>query len=128
MDLKRKRPLIFLVISGFILRLLGLINISLSGDFAYHWSVIGNSVHEGIFPLLGPNASVNSQFHLGPFYYYLLAIPYLIGNGNYQAPIIFFSLLNSLNIILLYVISKKLFNKKQSLIITAVYTFSAFMI
>jgi 4-amino-4-deoxy-L-arabinose transferase-like glycosyltransferase len=128
MYLLKDKPLLFLVISGLILRLLGLINIRLRGDFAYHWSVAGDIIHKGFFPLLGPGASINSQYHLGPFYYYLLAIPYLLGNGNFQAAIIFFSFLNTINIILLYIISKKLFDEKQSLIITAMYTFSNYML
>lgn len=110
------------------LRLLGLSNIRLRGDFAYHWAIAGKIVKEGSYPLLGPSASINPTIHLGPFYYYLLSIPYFIGNGNYKIAIIFFSLLNSLSIFPLFYVSKKWFSKKASFQIITLYSISSYLI
>jgi hypothetical protein len=111
-----------------ILRLLGLINIRLEGDFAYHWNIIGDMIRGRNFLLLGPTTSVNPIIHLGPFYYYLLSIPYLLGGGNYKIAIIFFSILNSMSIFPLYYISKVWFSKRASLQIISLYSFSSYLI
>jgi len=127
--LKNPQVSLFLIcFFGLVLRLLGLVNIELGGDFAYHWHIAGNIVTKGIYPLLGPSASVNNSFHLGPFYYYLLAIPYFLGNGNYHAAIIFFSLLNAFSIFVLYYVCRNWLTVPQSLKITALYAFSSYMI
>ncbi len=96
----------FLFTIGFLLRVTGLINTTLAGDFHYHWSVAGEIATRQEFPLLGPSASVNDQFHLGPLYYYLLSLPYILGRGNFQVAIIFFSFLNSLSIVVFYAASR----------------------
>ncbi len=123
-----RKILIAIFIIGFILRLTGLYNITLDGDFKYHWSVARQIVVEGNTPLLGPVASVNEALHLGPFYYYLLAIPYALGNGNFHAAIIFFSLINSLSIFVLFKALIHWFPKSISLKIVALYAFSAYMV
>lgn len=128
MRLNVKTYLYLIVIVGFVLRIFGLINISLGGDFEYHWSVAGSIVGGGNLPVLGPSASINSEFHLGPFYYYLLAIPYLLGAGNFKIAVIFFSLISSLSIILLYEVSRYWFSEIQSLKIASLYAFSSYMI
>lgn len=120
--------LILISVGGLILRLLGLVNITLAGDFAYHWQVAGTIVHQGARPLLGPSASVNTSFHLGPFYYYLLAIPYALGGGHFQVAIVFFAVINTLSIPLLYHVSRRWFSNQTSLQITTLYAVSSYMI
>lgn len=122
------REILFFVVLGFILRISGLINIRLAGDNILHWSKAADIVEKGQILLLGPSASVNSLFHLGPFYYYFLSIPYLFGNGDFRASIIFFCIINSISILLLYLFSLNFFNKRQSLQISALYTFSSYLI
>jgi 4-amino-4-deoxy-L-arabinose transferase-like glycosyltransferase len=118
--------LIFLLALTF--RLLGLTNIRLGGDFAEHWSVAGRIVKGNFFPLLGPSASINPKIHYGPFYYYLLSIPYLLGGGNYKVAIIFFSFINSLSIFPLFYISKKWLGLKSGLKLVTLYAFSSYII
>jgi len=125
---KSNNILLIILLLGLILRLLGLINISLSGDFKIHWQTAGTIIKLREFPLLGPNASINPNLYLGPFYYYLLAIPYLMGGGDYKIAIIFFSLLNTLSILLLYIICQSWFKKTTALKITALFSVSYFMI
>jgi len=113
---------------GLLLRLLGLINITLAGDFAYHWQQAGQIVSGQNLPLLGPSASMDAKFNLGPFYYYLLAIPYALSGGNYLGAIIFFAIINSVSILGLYQVCKQWFGSIISLKITALYALSSYMI
>ncbi len=117
-----------LVVAGLFLRLLGLINIRLGGDFALYWKAAGDIAAGKHFPLWGPVTSVNPSLHFSPLFYYFLTIPYLLGQGHYQVAIIFFAALNSLNIFLIYRVAKELFGKKTSYTIAILYTFSAFSI
>ena len=93
-----------------------------------HWKIAGDIVTKGIFPLLGPRASLTGNFNLGPLYYYLLAIPYWLGRGDFRVDIIFFAVLNSLSIPLLYLTAKRWFSKEQSLKISLLFTVSAYFI
>lgn len=126
--IKRNRLLFLIFIIGLVLRLLGLKNIVPAGDTLNYWNTAGSIVRGESFPLLGPSASINSNFHFGPFYYYFLTIPYILGFGNFKAAIIFISIINSFSILLLYFVSKKLFGKKAGLKICALYSFSSFII
>jgi len=129
LKLKNHQKTLLLICSfGLIFRLLGLINTTLSGDFAYHWHMAGGIITKGIYPLLGPAASMDNSFHLGPLYYYLLAIPYFFGKGNYHAAIIFFSLLSTFSIFVFYYVCQNWFTVPQSLKMTALYAFSSYMI
>jgi hypothetical protein len=112
---------------GLMLRLLGLLDITLAGDNLLHWRIAGD-ITKGIFPLLGPRASLTGDFNLGPFYYYLLAIPYWIGRGDFRVAVIFFAVLNSLSIPLLYLVSKRWFSKTQSLKVSLLFAVSAYFI
>ena len=93
-----------------------------------HWKVAGEIVSKGFLPLLGPRASLTGDFNLGPFYYYLLAIPYWLGGGNFKIAIIFFAVLNSVSIPLLYLVAKSWFSKLQSFKISLLFACSAYFI
>ena len=125
---KSKNILFLIILAGLVLRLLGLTNINLGGDFEYHWSVAGSIARGENYPLLGPGASISEDFHLGPFYYYLLSIPYILGGEDYRVAIIFFSVVNSATIFLLYKLVSEWFDEKNSLRISALFAFSSFMI
>jgi 4-amino-4-deoxy-L-arabinose transferase-like glycosyltransferase len=111
-----------------VLRLFGVLNITLSGDNLTHWKIAGEIATKGMFPLLGPRASLTGDFNLGPFYYYLLAIPYWLGRGDFRVAIIFFAVLNSLSIPLLYLVAKRWFSKHQSMLISLLFASSAYFI
>ena len=125
---KERNTLCLIFILGFLLRLLGLINITFAGDNLLHWKIAGEIATKGIFPLLGPRASLTGSFNLGPFYYYLLAIPYWIGGGNFKIAIIFVALLNSFSIPLLYLAAKRWFSNRQALMISLLFACSAYFI
>jgi 4-amino-4-deoxy-L-arabinose transferase-like glycosyltransferase len=125
---KEKHLLLAIFILGLLLRLTGLLNITLAGDNLLHWRIAGEIVTKGASPLLGPRASITGDFNLGPFYYYLLAIPYWLGRGDFRAAIVFFAFLNSLSIPLLYLVAKRWFSKWQSLKISFLFVCSAYFI
>lgn len=66
---------------GFFLRSLGYFNITLAGDFEYHWSVASEIVKQEKIYMLGPKASVDENLFLGPFYYYFFIYKFFI-NSN----------------------------------------------
>ena len=58
--------------------------------------------------ILGPPTSTPGLFH-GVLYYYLLAIPYGLGQGNPIVAAIFLSFLSSLTIIPIFILAKEIF-------------------
>lgn len=125
---KETKIIFFLLATGLLLRLLGLINIRLGGDFALYWKIAGDIAGLRSFPRFGPAASVNHELFFGPFYYYFLAIPYFLGAGNYKIAIIFFSVIGTLNIYLLYRVGREYFGERIGLVSAALYSFSFYMI
>ena len=77
--------------------------------------VIWNLWHNGKFFLIGPVTGLPGIF-LGPFYYYLIAVPYLIGGGNPVYPSIFLSSLVTLGLFFLYKAGEKIGDKKLGFI------------
>lgn len=73
------------------------------------------------FVLIGPSTSIGGVFH-GPWYYYLMTIPYGLGMGNPLAASLFLSLLGSFIPIIMYFLSKDLFKSRSWGIATAIIT------
>ncbi|MBI3485361.1 glycosyltransferase family 39 protein [Candidatus Daviesbacteria bacterium] len=61
------------------------------------------------FTLIGPTSGIEGIF-LGPFYYYLIAIGYLLGGGDPAVASGSVGFVNALAIILIFLIGKKAFN------------------
>jgi hypothetical protein len=78
-------------------------------------------------PLLGPQAG-STSFYLGPIYYYFAYISLFLFGSSPEAfayPIAFFSILS---IPLFYLLVKRFFSLQTALFLTAIYSFSYFMI
>jgi 4-amino-4-deoxy-L-arabinose transferase-like glycosyltransferase len=126
----KKKLILLIVFGGLVLRLItGLTTIKLyeAADFARDWKIVSVFVKTGKFIFLGPTASINPNFHLGPFYYYFLTIPRSI-SSDYHGAIIFVSIVSSISIYFLYLASKHWFSEKFSLMIASLYSFSLFFI
>jgi 4-amino-4-deoxy-L-arabinose transferase-like glycosyltransferase len=99
-----------------------------SEDEARDATIIDNIInHHESLPLLGPVASV-SEFKLGPAYYYIqFAAAKIFGDFPVKLayPDLIFSLLS---IPLLYLLLRKYFRSDVSLAVTAVFSFSFFII
>jgi 4-amino-4-deoxy-L-arabinose transferase-like glycosyltransferase len=70
------------------------------------------------FPLVGPEAG--ATFHLGPLFYYLLAIPYGL-SINPLVGLVFQTLLNLISIYLAYRLGKEMFGPAVGLVGAALY-------
>lgn len=125
--LRKNMALVLLFLLALGLRLLGLINIRLAGDFANHWQIAGQ-IAFGSKPLLGPSASVASNFHLGPLHYYFLSIWYWIGRGNYQVAIIGWSTLHAISVIGLWTVINGWYNKKTANMVAILYATSSYFV
>lgn len=73
------------------------------------------------FVLVGPSTSIGGLFH-GPWYYYLLALPYWLTSGNPLAASIFLIILGSLLPVVIYFFAKEIFNSKFWGVVSAVIT------
>ena len=79
--------------------------------------------HKGKLFLIGPVTGLEGVF-LGPFYYYLIAPFYLIGQGNPVIPSMFLSLLTVIALYILYLIGKEIGGKSTGLIALVIGSFS----
>lgn len=75
------------------------------------------------FKIIGPSAGKDGLFH-GPFYWYLIGLPYLIANGNPNYILAFISVLNASGVFLIYFFGKTLFEKKAGLLAAFLYALS----
>ena len=77
----------------------------------------------GDFKLIGPPANFPGLFH-GPLYWYLLGPIYLLGHGSPYFASIVFRLINSLGVLAVFGIAKKLFNRQVGIISAVIFAFS----
>lgn len=92
-------------------------------DSARDALVVYEIIRNGKFTLIGPTTGIEGIF-LGPFYYYLLAPGYLLGNGNPATAATLIATLNALAIFPIFFTGKKLFNPLAGLIAALIFGFS----
>ena len=80
------------------------------------------------FPLIGMEAKRNSGFYIGPLYYYLCAIFYWITGLHPIASPLLAGCTSMFNLLVLYVISKKLFSLPVAVWACGIYIFSSTII
>ena len=104
------------------------------GDFLdFHYDqgrdamVIWKLWHESKLFLIGPVTGLDGIF-LGPFYYYLIAPFYLLGQGNPVFPSIFLSFLVTSGLFVLYKTGELLIDKRMGLIALTVAAFSNYFV
>ena len=85
--------------------------------------IIWDLWHSGKFFLIGPTTGIEGIF-LGPFYYYLIAPFYLIGNGNPVIVSITLAVINVLGIYVIYKIGKEFFSQSAGLLASTFVAFS----
>ncbi|MDQ3098776.1 MAG: DUF2079 domain-containing protein [bacterium] len=78
--------------------------------------------------LIGPSSGGLQGFYHGVLWYYILAIPFIIGNGNPAALTLFMAVCSTASILLTYFILKKIANNGAALIGTVIYSFAGFSI
>jgi 4-amino-4-deoxy-L-arabinose transferase-like glycosyltransferase len=89
--------------------------------------VIWDLIHHHKPFLIGPTTGIEGIF-LGPFYYYLIAPFYALGNGNPVFPSVELAIINVLAIAILYYIGSRYFTKATGLLAVFLVTISANLI
>jgi 4-amino-4-deoxy-L-arabinose transferase-like glycosyltransferase len=114
---------IILIIS-FILRVFRIDQI-----LAFHYDqgrdalVIWDLIYSHKLFLIGPTTGLAGVFR-GPFYYYLIAPFYWLGNGNPVYPAVFLAILSVVALGLMYLLAKKIGGKRTGFIALILGTFS----
>lgn len=85
--------------------------------------VIWDLWHSGKTFLIGPTTGIEGIF-LGPFYYYLIAPFYLIGNGNPIMVSYALALINVIGIYVIYQVGSKYFDRLTGILAALLITFS----
>ncbi len=88
--------------------------------------VIADLLEKGKFFLIGPTTGIAGIFR-GPFYYYLIAPFYWLGNGNPVYPAIFLALTTVAALVLLYILGKELVDRKTGIIAVTLASFSFYI-
>ncbi len=78
---------------------------------------------EGDLTLLGPTASVGG-FYLGPFYYYLMAIPLWLAGFDPVGPAVMVALFGVATVFLIFIFLRQLFGNLVALFASFLYAFS----
>ncbi|MBU1127412.1 hypothetical protein KKF11_03640, partial [Patescibacteria group bacterium] len=79
------------------------------------------------FPAIGPTTGIEGLF-LGPFWFYLLAPFYFLGNGNPVVAAIAISFFDLGAIIMLFLIGREFFSKRVGLLASFFWGFSYYFI
>lgn len=85
--------------------------------------VIWRLFNEGKFFLIGPVTGIEGIF-LGPFYYYLIAPFYWLGQGSPVFVIAALNWLGVLGLLILYLLGKECFSRQAGLLAVLIYGFS----
>lgn len=75
--------------------------------------VIRDIVENHKFTLIGSKTDIPGIFH-GPVYYYIAAIPYFLSRGNPVTVFAFFTVIQSISVLLVYMILTELTGKKRT--------------
>jgi 4-amino-4-deoxy-L-arabinose transferase-like glycosyltransferase len=85
--------------------------------------VIWDLIHSYKFFLIGPTTGLPGVFR-GPFYYYLIAPFYWLGNGNPVVPAVFLVVLSVMALGIMYYLAREIGGKKMGIIALILGSFS----
>lgn len=89
------------------------------------WKV--RDIIKGQIMLIGPRTGVG-QFHLGPFWFYLLVPFYFLTGMDPVAANYLNILVNLLNFVIIFVVTKKIYDKNFALFVSLVYATNRYLI
>lgn len=101
--------LALIVIAGTWFRIAGIItnSFSFTYDIGRDMLEVSKIVNDHKFTLIGPTTGLAGLFY-GPWWYYILSIPFFISDGNPQSIAFFISFTGILTIIFIYYLGKKI--------------------
>lgn len=114
-----------LFIAGGILRFQAIKLVKFHQEMREDYYTMLDFVEKGKIPLLGRSAA--GKFPLGPFYYYFLLPPFILSK-SIIAPHIYFWIINTLSIPLLFYVLKSFTDDLSSIFATFLFTFSSMAI
>lgn len=123
--IKAHWPLVVILIIGAILRW---INLAQFMSFFYDQArdaLVARGILHGHLVLVGPSADTSGLF-MGPLWYYFLTPLYFISQGNPAVVLWLVSFFDLATIVFLYLLGKRLFDKKTGLIAAAIWSTGAF--
>ncbi|TSC87287.1 MAG: Uncharacterized protein G01um101416_501, partial [Microgenomates group bacterium Gr01-1014_16] len=97
------------------------------GDQAWFYLSARDALISGKFPLLGITSSI-TWLHQGPLYTFMLMPSFIFSNFSPVAPAYFTSFLTSVNIILIYYLAAKLFNRTAGLAAASIFVVQPFIV
>jgi len=86
-------------------------------------NIIWDFLYKGDLFLIGPTTGIAGIFR-GPYYYYLIAPFYWLGNGNPIWPAVFLALTSMLAVLLIYYLGKKIQDRSTGLFAAILASFS----
>lgn len=120
--------LIFLIASGLFLRFYKIEEILFFGwDQTRDAWVMKEMIVDKKFPLFGPRTGIG-HFHLGPFYYYLLALFYFFTHLDPLGSIYFSVLASLLTMIVIFWVGRRVFGRKVAYFSVFIYAFCRYLI
>jgi hypothetical protein len=116
--------LVSLTVLGFFLRIY-LLNTHLffGPEQGIDFIVVKDLVINHHLTLIGAKTDVGGIFH-GPLYYYVLAIPFFLSQGNPLFIAYFFGFINAISVVFMFLLSRKLFDKLTAYIASILYSIS----
>ena len=119
--------LVSLVVGGYV-RFHDIINYAVfSFDQGRDMLVVWDIVYNHNLTLIGPVTGLQGVF-LGPFYYYLLVIPFILSGGHPMSSAIFTALVGMATIPLSYLVLLKLFNRTTAAIAAIIIALSPYLV
>src|SRR5258708_7511953 len=89
--------------------------------------VIWNLWHHGKLFLIGTITGI-AGIYRGPWYYYLIALFYLMGGGNPVWPVVFLSLTSVLALLLVFLIAKEISDRTAGLLAVFIAALSSYIV
>jgi len=112
--------LLAILVIGITLRLYNIYDFAVfKGDQGRDAMIILEHVRERVIPLHGPRTSTG-QFP-GPFFFYLIGVPFVLFNFNPMAPTIYITILEALTIIPLYMLISRFSKSHIAAGVTLIY-------
>jgi 4-amino-4-deoxy-L-arabinose transferase-like glycosyltransferase len=98
-------------------------DLQITYDQGMHSLAVWNIWHDGELSLLGHPTDVQGIFH-APVYYWLMLPFYVLSHGDPAGPAVWQAIINSFAVILVYLLARRLFNRRTATISAFIFALS----